>query len=147
VVTGRGRPKRAPEPETTSETEQPSTVERAYALARAGCSDAEIVATLADETGMDHADLAPLLSDEAMAAQLEAKRIAGRGALRAYAFTLAQTAKPTAATIQLAMWLSRQMLGYSPKGVGEDIESAMGELDGMTREEVKVHLRKVADEL
>jgi hypothetical protein len=145
VVAAHQEPQRDPAPDPDPET--PSLVERAYALARAGCSDSEIIATLADESGTDPAELAPLVHDENFSRQLEAKRLAGRGAFRAYAFGLAQTPKPTAATIQLAMWVSRQMLGYSPKGVSDDIQDAMGELDGMTREELRDHLRKVADGL
>jgi hypothetical protein len=147
VVADRPDPSRDPGPDSTHDPEAQTPVERAYALARAGCSDAEIVATLADETGTDPAEIGALVAHPEMARQLEAKRLAGRGAFRAYAFELAQTSKPTSATISLAMWLSRQTLGYSTAGIGRDIEDALGELDGMSRDELKAHLRKVADDL
>lgn len=122
-------------------------VDRAYELARSGCSDAEVAATLIAETDLDPDEAEQMVAAAVMSRRLAAEREAGRGQLRSYLHSVATTPNPTAATLQVSMWLSRQTLGYGTKGLGEDLERAFERLEQMGADELRDHLRKVADGL
>lgn len=146
---------RRPSPQTgdaaglrvASEGEQLDPVSRAYQLARAGCSDAEVAAVLVAEAGFRPEQVTALIGEPAMAARLEQERLAGRGILRDYVYRAAVVKQPTAASLQQASWLSRQMLGYTTGGVDEEAEQAARDLDAMDNEELADYFESQAAEI
>lgn len=124
-----------------------SPVDRAYRMARSGCSDAEVIAALVVETGESLARISALLTAPVVVERLEQERLAGRGVLREYLYQVATTLHPTAATLAVTVWLSRQELAYGNKGIAEAVKSHLEELDGLSTEELKQRLRKAAGDL
>lgn len=143
----RGRPEPDHKIAILAEHSSKSAIDRAYDLARAGCTDPEIVAVLVDEIDGDPAKLRELLSDTVLQAQLEEKRVAGRARLKSYLFDVGTSESPTAATLQVTTWLSRQLLGHSTKGLDGEIAKLAEELDSKTPGELRDYLQKVIGEL
>jgi hypothetical protein len=122
-------------------------VDRAYEMARSGCSDPEVIAALVVETGEPLAKIAALMSAPVVVERLEQHRLAGRGALRDYLYRVATTDHPTSATLAVTVWLSRQELAYGNRGIAEAVKGHLEELDGLSTEELKQKLRKAAGDL
>lgn len=130
--------------------------QRALQLARSECSDTEVVCVLLDG-GVDPSlvravaiELGANPEDVEAAIALPPLRratIAGRGTLRDYAERTALASKPTAGSLQMTGWVTRQRLGYSTGGSSAEYREAEQEIEGLSHKQLAAELRRQADEL
>lgn len=117
---------------------------RARQLAVSGSSTNGIAVVLAYESGQPSEVFRRMLEAPELAAELEELRLAGREIYREYGFRASTPDAPTAASLSLYTWMSRQILGFTTAGVSGEVEDAAKKLDSMTNEQIADYFEREA---